>query len=818
MIFYRKPLFLILVSLFAVVCFLSSCSEQRRTTVKNYPVDTPYVFSNLVKLEGKLSKDERNKLQTQLENYWDDSLVARKSQQFFFFYKLRNPPVFDSANINPTITFMRGYLNSQGYYNPSFKDTFYVDTFNNQRRVSVEINIAPGKNLVVDSIGYALADTTLEQLALTNTKDAYLKKGVPYSKQLVATELDRLVSLYRRNGYFYLTRENLIAEIDTTDKALLELTIDPFEQAQKIAAAAERRKQNPVADILVMQRQAADSATRRDSLMLVDTSAFKRYYVGNTFYYPETRATEIPDSLMNDTSLLVNKRRTVTMLYRDGKFKIRPMFEHTYLRKDSVYNEDLFFKTMNNLGSIGAWGQVDSRMERRGDTIDFHYFLVPNIKQNVTVSLEASRNTGDVVTTGSFFGTALNFSYRNRNVWQRAIQSFTALRGGVELSFSEGSSLLQTLQGSVAQTYSFPRFITPFKIGRGERNRQRLDNVKTLLSVTGSYTDRKDFFRIRSLVTGWGYEWKIKYRNGITGVWQYKPLNIELYSLDTLPKLDTAFKLNPYLRTAFNTGKVVSQQLSFSTTFSNFNHPNITHFIRVSAEESGFLAGLTNILRDDIYRFIKLEGEYRQLINFKKTSLAFRGYAGAGYNYGNNEKFGKTLPFFKQFIAGGPNSMRAWGLRLLGQGSSLLSDTSGAFRDRYGDMQLEANAEYRYKIAQIGSMNVAGALFVDAGNIWNIRKDSLNPNSEFSISRFGHDIAIGVGTGIRLDFNYFLIRVDFGIKLKDPARLANNGWMDLSDFTWRNKEFTVYDATDPSHQRIINRNNYAIQLGIGLPF
>ena len=160
--------------------------------------------------------------------------------------------------------------------------------------------------------------------------------------------------------------------------------------------------------------------------------------------------------------------------------------------------------------------------------------------------------------------------------------------------------------------------------------------------------------------------------------------------------------------------------------------------------------------------------------------------------------------------------MRAWGLRLLGLGSSLLSDTSTTFRDRYGDMQLECNLEYRYPIAHYSSVNVKGALFADAGNIWNVRKDPNNPESEFNINRLGKDIAIGIGTGLRLDFNYFLIRVDMGIKLKDPARLENNGWLDIANFTWRNHEFDKYN--DQGDLISAKRNNYAIQLGLGLPF
>lgn len=824
MTFNRKPVLLTLLTLFGfTVCMLTSCSEQRRLSVKYFPLDTPFVAHNKIVLKGNLSKDERNRLLASLENYWDDSLYARKVQQFGFAYRLRNPPIFDTTNIRRTILFMNGYLNSQGYYYARYQDSHYVTPHRAHRKIyqifsknrnptqlrtTVVMTIDPGKNITVDSVGYALKDTNLQRLALANTQDAILKKGKPYSKDLVGNELNRLVALYRRNGYYRLTRDNLLAEADTTNKALMQLTVDPFELAARVAEASEQRKNNPTIDINVYERGDYYEKQFKDSVF-TDSSALKQYYIGNIYYYPETKAIEIPDSLIHKPDFRKTERRWFTIYDREGKFKERPFRDHSYMRRGSMYNEDLYYKTMTNFSNIGAWGAVDSRTIIRGDSLDFHIFLAPAVKQNVTYDLEASRNTGDVIGASNLFGIATSVTFRNRNVAKRAIQALSSLRGGVELNLNRPSDLLQTTQISANQRFAFPRFIAPWRIKGG----YKLDAIQTVFNINGSYINRKDFYELRSLVTSWGYEWKKKNK-----LWSYRPLNIELYALDTLDGLKNAFRTNPLLRTAFNTGSVVSQVLTYNVTYPGTKNSNTSHNIRFAIEEAGGLLGRIKGLQDRIYQYVKVEGEYKRAIQYRKTTLALRAYGGAGINYSKEGKFGQTLPFFKQFIAGGPNSMRAWGLRQLGLGSSLLSDTSGSFRDRYGDLQLEVNAEYRYKIAMVGSVQVAGALFTDIGNIWNIKNDPQNPGSVFNLNRIGQDIAVGIGTGIRFDFNYFMIRVDGGLKLKDPARLNNNGWLDFSNFTWTNDEFKVIDATDPSGQRIIKRNNYAIQLGIGLPF
>jgi hypothetical protein len=576
---------------------------------------------------------------------------------------------------------------------------------------------------------------------------------------------------------------------------LLDVTLDPFEQARQLAEAAQRRRENPTINVSIKQRSSAD------------TSAFTRYYTGKIFYYPDTKINEVPDSLINKSFPIVFSQREFTVKHKEIEplIHLRPLREHTVLHEGRLYDDQNYYKTVNSLSQLGAWNQVDVRTVTHFDTsnkVDFHFFMTPASKYSFGTDLEVSRNSGSIV-TGNLLGVANVITLRNRNVWKESVQSSTNLRNGVELGFGREASSLQTFQSSISQTYSIPRLITPFNISEGKKP----DDYKTVINLNASYTDRTKFYRLRSIVGSWGYEWK-KGRQA----WLYRPLNVELYSLDTLERLREAFVTNPFLRTAFNTGYVVSQTATYTITWPGVRNPNVNNYFRVSVEDAGSLLGRFPALRNKIYQYIKGEGEFRQVIQIRKTSLAYRLLAGLGYNYSSDPNIGQSLPFFKQFVAGGPNSMRAWPLRQLGLGSSLASDTI-AFRDRYGDIQLEANIEYRFPITTISTVKINSAAFIDMGNIWNLKNPVVNRDSKLTLNRFARDIAVAAGTGLRFDFNYFLVRVDFAYKVKDPTREKNYGWMSIKDFEWRNKEYEIM-----INGRTLRRNNYAIQLGIGLPF
>jgi len=778
-----------------LMILLHSCSVQQRTTVRDFPANKPFVYSNKINIVNDLPKDEEKRLTYELQNYWDDSLQVRLVQRYLAWYRLNKPPVFDSSNLDRSINFMKAYLNSQGYFYSNLKDSVFIDTVKNQLRANVIMDISTGKNITIDSVSYNFQDSALKALVESEISKSPLKKGGRYTKQVISDELDRLTNLFRQNGYYNFSRDDLRAVVDTLDSELLQLTLDPFKQAQLIADAAKKRNENPNWSITI-------TTTRN----LTDTTGLKQFSFGNIYYYPETNLYDIPDSVKRRTDFKVDTFRSGIMKYKQGQFRFRPMREHTYFKRGDKYNEADYFKTINTLGQLGAWQQVDAILEPRDkDSLDVHLFLVPAIKQSVAAELEGSRNSGDVI-TGNTLGISMNLSYNNKNRWKQAIQQQSVIRTGVELNLlnQANNPLLQTFLVSASHTYAFPRILTPF---RSWGSSKKVENKKTLLTLNGSYIDRRNFYKVNSFTASIGYEWRSRKRNG-DHLWLYKPLNVELYGITRLAGLDTLIQKNPFLQASFNEGNIVSQSLSFISTSTGRINRNRSHYFRVGIEEAGGLFGLLPGLKNNIYRYIKTETEYRQVTRYDKSELAYRAFAGVGYNYGNDPRIGRTLPFFKQFIAGGPYSMRAWGLRQLGLGSSIFSDTvNSSYRDRFGDIQLETNIEYRFTLLSLGSFKVGSAFFADIGNIWNIKRNNQDPDSKFSFSNLAPDLAIGVGTGLRFDFSYFLIRFDFAYRVKDPARNSNGGWMSIKDFVW--------SETRASGLKI---NNMALQFGIGLPF
>jgi outer membrane protein insertion porin family len=729
---------------------------------KNYPHHTPFIFKTNINIQGNLSTDQKLVLQERLQNQLDDSLKTKEKTTLPLRKRLESPPAFDSMYAHRSKEFMNSALYLQGYFTSVVNWDSSLVIKGNQQRVTVNFTVTPGKSYKFDSISYQFQDAALQQIALSS-KSPFLKKGDPYSADIITAELDRLLNVFRNEGYYRITKEDLEAERDTVFAALLNPLLDPFERLQ-LLQQVQQRQRNPKMNVVFKLRSGANVKNLR------------KYTLKNVFIYPDLDLIAIDNSNNRFDTVVVSG---IKVLSQYNKFKPAFIASKTVLKPGEPYQLSNYVSTYGNFSQLGAWAQVSIDFTESKDslaTIDAIIRMYPNKKQDISVTLDGSYNTGgNAITTGAsnLFGIGVNFGLNNRNLAKQAIQSSTNLRGGIELGLN--NNIIQTVQTSLSHTISFPKLIVPPFL-----RPKKLDSLRfyrTQLNFSGSYTDRRDFFLLRSLNVAWGYEWAKKNHS-----WYYSPFNLEYVDLTKRRNLEILIDKNPNLQFSFNTGLVISQILSYSYQKSNGNKSNI---LRLGLEESGLIFGSLPSLdkKRNLFRYVKLDADYRHYINYKKTALVFRLYGGLGIPYGKQEN-GATesqLPFFKSFTAGGPYSMRAWQIRQLGVGSSIFYDTAnGGRNDRFGNIQLEGNIEYRFDVGTFWGFKVKSALFTDIGNIWynnDLGTPDLFKDAAFQLRNIYRDIAVAAGTGLRVGVSYFIIRLDWAYKIKDPRYAAfNNGW------------------------------------------
>jgi outer membrane protein insertion porin family len=736
----QKNILKIVVAVWLILT-ITSCT----TVVKHFQSGKPFVYKTNINLEGEFSKTERDGLQSRLKDQLDDSLKSRYVSRVLWNV-MKSPPVFDSANADKSIISMQALLRSLGYFTDSIGYTDTVIVHDDQLRTTINFKVTPGKQVTLDSIKYYLVSPELQKITNEHLKEAFIKKGDPFAKAPISLELDRLVDLYRNNGYLRFTKDELKGYWDTLNLALLDPSLDPFEQIA-LLDSIKKNKGNPKANLEIRLRSGFDS------------SKLIKYYIGDIYGYPD----------YNQDTINYTAKETIVdgvrVIYHRKIFKPKILPPNIFFRRGDLYNQSNYFKTINRFNSLGAWSLINidtSRREGNRDTVDFHIRLTPSRKYSFTTNFEGSRNQSAI--SGSLFGLAVNVGVQNRNFAKAVNQTNTNIRYGVELG---DSSFIQTQQFIVSHTIYFPR---PIPDSRWIPALWR-ENFRTVFSFSAGNTERRDFYNLTTINGSWGYEFQIK-KKLIT----IRVPNIEYSYLKQRQLLKDLIAATPSLKNIFTDGFISS--VIGNLTVSGGKNKNLNIF-RANIEESGILTGLlhNSFIDTNLYRFIKIDGEFTRKIQFAKSALALRLFAGIGWEFNStvNPLKRNNLPFFKEYFSGGPNSMRAWALRRLGPGSTIKPFLgSSGIPDRYGDMQLEANIEYRFPLTTVAGVLVNGALFTDIGNVWLLKNAAGPPEEIFSLSRLGKDLGVGAGAGLRIDFGFLVIRLDYAYKVKDPSPSPEN--------------------------------------------
>ena len=745
-----------------IIFFLVSCS----VVPKDYPIDKAFVWKTNIKIEGDFSKEQKGTLESQLRAQLHDSMNAKTTYKFISFKKgygginrprRENPPTFDSANADRSVIFMKASLHKFGYLRNSITYNTIIDTVpvrsdstHPQLRATVNFNVKPNQLFRLDSVSHVVNNSELQSLTDASKSKTLLKKGEPFAQPLISEELNRLVEVYRENGYLKFSFEELSGVWDTLNLSILRPTIDPFDI--QMLEELRRRRDSPTTDIEVRLRPG------------YNVDKLKKYFVGNTTIYPDFN---IIDTAGKTPTTFVYDSNFTFVTYRN-LFRKKFVAQNIYFKRGDLYNERRFVKTVNRFNGLGTWRIVNIEQTPRdpGDTVDVKLYLTPGNKYSFSANIEGSFNNSSSLNLQdnvqeNLLGLGANVQLTNNNFGKSANRSSTIARYTTELDTK--GEFVKTIQTSISHTIVFPKPIPNSKW----IPQKFKDNFRTNLSFALSNTERKDFFNLTALNAAWGYNTQWKNKSAYV-----KFPNIEFAHIIKRDSLNEFLNDNPSLKTVFpDNGLVFSMQTGFAI---RGGRRNASQIFRVNFEESGLLASQVNIkVFDSLFKFVKIDLEFIRNVQLtRKKSFVMRGYLGAGYAMTTRERpTNPQMPYFKQFTAGGPYSMRAWGLQLLGPGSTL------EYRDtvpiRFGDFQFETNLEYRFPLIKLWGYDFSSCLFTDIGNVWFLRKNPDFLNGTLTAGRFLKDLAIGVGTGLRMDFDFLKVRLDYAIKVRNPTPEPN---------------------------------------------
>jgi outer membrane protein assembly factor BamA len=743
---------------------ISSC-----TVVRKFPKEHPFHFENNIKFEGKLSKQEKAKLKDGLLSQVEDSVQIRVASRIPWpsfpwiipVQVMDNPSMYNDYAVKQSASNMNNFMSSMGYRKNSIRVDSLSKIKKGQKRVYTTFSIYPGPLFTIDSISYLFSDEMKRSLGSDSFQNESLKKNTPFSYSAIDVEISRLTERFQNNGYYKITQEDIIAEVDTSSPVLLNAGMDVFSHALQFRKAALKSLE-PTVSIQFRLRDGRDS------------THLHFYRIGKIEIYPDLQP-EFGDTIMVSNESDNSGIRIHSIL---NSFDERFIRENILLKSGGMFNRDDYNRTLNNFNRLGTWQNINMISETDEINKLVHYTLrmQPAKRQFFSIDLEGSSiiNTSQMVQVGTGrVGLANNFTLRNRNIGKKAIQLENNLRTGIEFN-----NFKKILSGEISLTnrLTFPRMVAPVS----DKLKSYFQQARTVVSADISYIDRFQFFKLNTFNTYLGYEWK---PNPAT-TWQFRPLNFEYTRFTADSLFLESIRDFPLLLYTYNNGLIIGMNALYNRNLTPNNNRK-TSLLKVYAEESGLATGaLLGSLTDpgkaltNLYRFVKMDVEFKHIITHQNSSLHFRAFAGGGIALPTGSRKGQvTLPFFKSYIAGGPNSMRGWSIRKLGIGSNIFYDTvaNGRFNDKYADMQLEANLEFRFNLFPFYGFWMRGAVFTDIGNIW-FRNDldGTLKNAGFRLKQLGKDIAVASGLGARVDFNYFLLRFDLGFPVKDPRYGPDN--------------------------------------------
>ena len=668
--------------------------------------------------------------------YQDKKGVGR----WIFDHMGTDPVLMSSVNGETRAKVATNLLHDYGYFNGSvsYKEVPQKDP--RQAKVSYVIDMA--RPFFLDSIAYLRYPASADSLIRATRSQSVLKSGENFSVLKLEEERQRLSSLFRNHGYYYYRPEFTTYRADTLQKpGYVGLQVVP-----KTGIPSEAKKQ---------------------------------YYLGKTSVYLTGYNNEPPTDTLN--------LRTMTLYYSGKKPAIRPsaLMRNFFFRKGELFSQDRQTFTQEAIARMGVFRYSEFRYVPQDttsncDTLDVNMYATFDKPYNAELEFNVTTKSNDQTGPGAIFkitrnnfqrmGANLSFEVRGSYEWQ------------TNSNVEGNSSKLNSYELGTSLSLDFPRLILPWKDTDFRRSRFP---QKTSFKLYGNLLNRARFFNMLSFGGNVTYEFRR------SRLWKHSvtPFQLTFNTLmSTTERFDSITATNPSL--ALSLGDQFIPSMSYTFTYDNSRlKPNKQLWWETSVTSAGNVTSLLyaalgkgfdeknkKLLGTPYAQFLKLTSEVRMLFKVgEKQHIATRFMGGVLWSYGNQT----IAPYSEQFYIGGANSLRAFTVRSIGPGTyNPGQNTKYGYLDQTGDIKLEANVEYRFPIFG----DLYGATFLDAGNVWLMRKDPNRPGGEFTLKNFAKSLALNTGVGVRYDLTFLVIRLDLGVALHVPYETGKSGYYNIPKF------------------------------------
>ncbi|MFT5777677.1 MAG: outer membrane protein insertion porin family [Crocinitomicaceae bacterium] len=760
-----------------------------------------------------------------------DTVSPRKFFREWFKYKIGQPPVvFDSIPFNKTLEQLTAYLRGKGYYHGRVTAFVrYTELKREKGKAIVTYSVESGDRYYIDSF-YVISNNSRVKASYAKyladlNEPAFI--GQPFDAGILDDHREDAAK-YMRDHTFYGFSGSHINYIADTNRQTMKVILGVEFLDRYI-----RPSYNP--DTLIAVKHNL-TGVRSVYFHIADTTLYKGNFektmdslqisVRDGQFIRTTESFDYAEIIDKKKDEL-DKKRMATFQY-NGELFLRPelLEMQNYLEEGNTYKEYYVERSYTRLLQLGLFKTIKVVVEEveGKDSVDAHYYLVPAKKQTFGIEPKATNKNG-------FLGVSASLNYTNRNLYGRGHKLVISLSGGFE---SQPVIFEATVDGTPIEsagknfnTFEFGpsiKYEVPGLFPAPVTMLSKRHRAKAIISAAYNFQQRSAFKR-RTFQLNYGWEFFVAktqiFQAGLPFVSVIKYVNIRKSDQfeETLNNLNDLFLLNAY------SDQFVWQDWKFTFEYNikdkKERHGRTQVYFNSTFDPAGNLLSLFKKSQDTLAngqrtifgvgysQFTRIDNELIVSQPFgKERSLNFHFNIGGGIPYGNSTN---SLPYDYSFFAGGANDNRGWKARALGPGSYKYYLDTNRTATQIGDMRLGGSVEYRFSL----SPTFKGALFVDAGNIWTVGNDVNRPGGQIS-GNFLNEIAVAAGIGLRVDLDFFIVRVDLGLPLRNPALPKSARWV-FQDRKAYHEEGEAFFGSNYA-ETLPKAFSPQLHFGIGYPF